>query len=509
MKKLSRRDFLKLIASVSAGAAVSSFRPARSLLEEQKPNFVVLAADAMSAAHLSLYGYARRTTPNLERLAGRAIVYHSHYAGGNFTTAGTASILTGSYPWTHRAVNLGSTVRAPLADRNIFNLLGPAYFRAGFTQNILADLFLRQFGKGVDLHIPLTSFIYKQDKPVVSHTLAKDPLMAYYAMDDFLISTHQAARLVPGSISAGYLGMFYVLENKDIGRPTEDYPYGMPSNSFYFYENNAVYDAVRETIANLHRESRPFFAYIHLMSPHSPYNPSREFVDTLADIPFPTRKVHPLGDHVKAAELLRMRKQYDEYIANIDSEMGRLLDGLQSAGILDDTYFFILSDHGEMFERGVQGHVTPLLYEPIVRTPLLVFAPGQTRRVDVHAATSNADILPTVLSLAGRDVPAGEGRLLPGLGGVEDENRPVFSVEAKESSAFIPLSRASVSMVKGGRKIIHYKGYEKSSNAFELYDLRDDNEEKRDLYEKGAPDAARMKEELLDSLAQAEKNLKK
>ncbi len=127
----------------------------------------------MSADNLSLYGYRRHTTPNLERLAERALVYHSHYSGGNFTTSGTASMLTGVYPWSHRAINLGGLVRRPLVDGNIYHLLGPEYHRVGFSQNLWADLFLRQFGADVDQHIPSPTFISGQEKAACQPCLFK------------------------------------------------------------------------------------------------------------------------------------------------------------------------------------------------------------------------------------------------------------------------------------------------------------------------------------------------
>jgi len=511
MKKLSRRDFLKLTALVSASAALAAFRPRGLFLQGKKPNFIILLADTMSASNLSLYGYERRTTPNLERLAERALVYHSHYAGGNYTTPGTASILTGTYPWTHRAVNLGGLVRRSLADQNIFRLLGNEYQRVGFSQNLWADLFLRQFGADVDLRIPSPTFIYGQEKPLVSHAFLKDQLGAYYALDDFLLSTHHVVNPLSGSASMGYLGLLYQLGNMDAETASEQHPRGLPSNLYYFFENRTVYDGVRQTILDLRQKSDPFFAYFHLMAPHSPYRPTREFIGSLAEIDFPVKQRHPLGDHVNRRVLLENRKQYDEYVANVDAEMGRLFDALEQAGVLEDSYFIVTSDHGEMFERGVFGHATPLLYDPIVRVPLLVFAPGQSTRTDIHAPTSNADILPTLLSLAGRDIPAGvEGRLLPGLGGTEDSARPVFSVEAKEVSSFLPFARASISMVKGAQKLIYYKGYEKYPEAFELYDMQTDAQEKRDLYlRQDTATAAQMKEELLDHLAQAERSFQR
>lgn len=510
MKKLTRRDFLKLTGVAAAGAAWTGLRTRGLASHENQPNFIILLADTMSASNLSLYGYARRTTPNLERLAGRALVYHAHHAGGNFTSPGTASLLTGLYPWTHRAVNLGGIVRRQLAGLNIYRLLGSGYHRVGFSQNIWADIFIRQFGADVDQHIPSPTFIYGQEKPLVSHKFVRDQLGAYFALDDFLLSTHHVVNPLSGSASLGYLSLFYGLSHKDMGTANEQYPYGMPNNGYYYFENHTLYDGIRQTVLDLHRERQPFFAYFHLMAPHSSYRPTGEFVNSLADIEFPTKQMHPLGERASRRVLLENRKQYDEYIANVDMEMGRLLDTLNDAGVLEDTYFIITSDHGELFERGVYGHSTPLLTDPVIRVPLMVFAPGQTQRRDIHIPTSNADVLPTLLSLAGRPIPDGlDGQLLPGLGGDETAlDRPVFSVEAKEVSSFLPLARASISMVKGTKKLIYYKGYEKYPEAFELYDHETDLEEKRDLYLQDVVTAARMKEELLDCFAQAEQFLR-
>jgi arylsulfatase A-like enzyme len=506
MTNFSRRDFLKLTALVSAGTALTALRSRGLSLQKKKPNFIVLLADTMSASNLSLYGYGRRTTPNLERMAERAFVYHSHYSGGNYTTPGTASTLTGAYPWTHRAVNLGGLVLRQRVDQNIFHLLGSEYQRVGFSQNLWADVFLRQFGADIDLHIPSPTFIYGQEKLLVSHVFVNDQLGAGYALDDFLLSTQQVMNPLSGSAPLGYLSLFYGLSHQGLGTADEEHPYGLPSNGYYFFENSTLYDGMRQTVLDLHRGARPFFAYFHLMSPHSTYRPTREFVDSLAEIDIPNLPYHPLGARAKRRELLESRKVYDEYVANVDAEMGRLFDALEQAGVLDDTYFIITSDHGEMFERGVYGHDTPLLYDPVIHIPLLVCAPGQSTRTDIHMPTSNADLLPTLLSLAGRDIPADvEGILLPGLGGTEDAARPVFSMEAKESSSFQPFTRASFSITKGAKKLIYYKGYEKYPEAFELYDLQEDIQEKNDLYAQDTTTAASMKEELLDNLAQAER----
>jgi len=191
---------------------------------------------------------------------------------------------------------------------------------------------------------------------------------------------------------------------------------------------------------------------------------------------------------------------YDAYVANVDSEFGSFLDALDASGLLDNTYLVLTSDHGEMFERGVVGHTTPLMYDAGLHIPLLISAPGQKTRNDVHSQTNSVDILPTLLQIAGHAVPAwAEGQLLPGFGGFEDDSRATFSVDAKLNSSFGRLSIASMAMRKNGFKIIYYKGY-RGTDSFELYNLQDDPEELVDLFNKDVSHSNLMKDELLKAL---------
>ncbi len=102
IQDLSRRDFLKL-ASL---ASFSSVIPRQMVQQSEKPNIIVVVFDAWSANNIGLYGYLRQTMPKLAALAEKAIVYHNHYAAGPWTVPGTASLLTGTYPWTHRCISM-------------------------------------------------------------------------------------------------------------------------------------------------------------------------------------------------------------------------------------------------------------------------------------------------------------------------------------------------------------------------------------------------------------------
>ena len=93
---LVRRDFLKLASLLPVSYFVSPLlRLTQGKTQVTHPNIIILVFDAWSAQNISLYGYPRKTTPNLDRFAEKATVYHNHFTGGTFTVPGTASLLTG------------------------------------------------------------------------------------------------------------------------------------------------------------------------------------------------------------------------------------------------------------------------------------------------------------------------------------------------------------------------------------------------------------------------------
>jgi len=96
------------------------------------------------------------------------------------------------------------------------------------------------------------------------------------------------------------------------------------------------------------------------------------------------------------------------------------------------------------------------------------------------------------------------GQVLPGFfGDRADEQRSIFSMEAKTNSAFAPFKKATIVMRKGAYKLIAYFGYQEVEEGYELYDIETDPEELKDLAREPPAEFARMKEELLDHLADA------
>jgi arylsulfatase len=514
MSRISRRDFLKTSAALAAGAALGGAARYLSLDASQnhdRPNILILVFDAMSARHLSLHGYARETTPNLNRFAERATVYHRHYSTGNFTTSGTASTLTGMYPWTHRAFNYRGMVGRDLIDRNLFRWIGDEYTRFAFTQNLWADILLSQFEADVNIHLPSDAYSQAVHSMLQPQDLPSDRSMAYYAFQDFLNLRVDDPHPYPGSllVASADLARALTTDRKGI---SARYPRGLPTNYDYSYENASVLKGVAQMITGSLSQTAPYLAYFHLWSPHEPYAARSDFVGLFDGGLNPPRKPHhPLSAGKETdASLLQARREYDEFIADLDSEFGRLMSELEKSGALTSTYIVVTSDHGELFERGEVGHASALVYAPVTHIPLLISAPGQQTRSDIHAPTSNVDLLPTLLHLAGKEIPAwAEGRLLPGLGGGDDPERSIFALAAKDNPAFRSITRGTFVLVKGPYELFFFTGYSGHADFYELYDLQEDPDELQDLFSKDITTASQMKDELLEAIHAANSNFQK
>ncbi len=159
--QLTRREFLKSVGTLSLLPHLqraSALNLDGNAQDNGQPNIILILFDALSAHNLSLYGYPRKTSPNLERFASRSTIYHNHHSAANFTTPSTASLFTSTYPWEHRAITLTGLIRDEIQPYNLFKLLSGKYYQAAFTQNVYADMLLYQFNQYLDQHLAPDSF---------------------------------------------------------------------------------------------------------------------------------------------------------------------------------------------------------------------------------------------------------------------------------------------------------------------------------------------------------------
>ena len=497
--KLSRRDILKLMALAPAALAPRSlFSLLSREADSTTPHVLIFVFDAWSAHNLKLYGYPRDTMPHLTRFAERCFVYHNHFSNGSFTVPGTASLLTGLQPWTHRAVQLtAGGVARQHQDHNLFAALADNHSALGYTQNPYADIFLYQFKKYLDTYLEESQFNLERRKTSSLPLFKNDFQMAFASFDNNIIRNGKG---LSGSLYLGMISRLAGLANyQEVRRAyLGEYPTGLPIAESGVFSLDDLADGLINTIRQF---TSPTLAYFHVYPPHEPYAPKRDFVDMFKDGWVPVEKpTHPLSYARRPLdEILINRLRYDQYLAAWDTQFAHVIEFLQSSGLLNKSIVVLTSDHGELFERGEIGHLTFLLSSPVVQVPLLISLPGQSERRDIHSFTSGVDILPTVAHLVGAETPAwNEGRPLPGLGGEEDPNRSIYSMDAKTASSFSSFEQFSISLMKQGHRLIYYQYSDYS--GFEFYNLDEDREELRDLFPSKPALALHMKDELLQTI---------
>ncbi len=495
--QITRRDFLKL-----AGLLPISITTPRLLdsldglgaTRNNPQNVIVIVFDAWSAYHVSLHGYRRETTPNIARLADRAVVYHNHYAGGNYTTPGTASLLTGTLPWKHRAFQPGGKVDEAYAKKNIFSAF-ENYYRITYSHNLWANLLLREFRDDLETYIPKSKYFLTGDDAASNHSffLSSDKLLqSVFSNDEDIalvswIRTMEneeegyAYSLFLSPLYEGYRKRYYESRFAELKAL---FPRGIPRDD---YDDFVLEQAIDGIGSQLLATPQPFIGYFHFWPPHAPYNTHRDFNRHFFGDGYepPVKPFDLFGDE---SPKVKNRTEYDEYILYIDREFGRFYDHLMENGLLENTWIILTSDHGELFERGIEGHRTPVLYEPVVRVPLLIFEPGRDSRTDIHVNTSAVDLLPTLLHITGqKEADWTEGAILPPFAPSQpDPERSIFVVQAEKSEQFAPLTIATLSIRKGDYKLMYFFGYEQlgaGGERIELYNIKDDPEELKNLYQ--------------------------
>ena len=218
-----------------------------------------------------------------------------------------------------------------------------------------------------------------------------------------------------------------------------------------------------------HRQEK-FFSWIHLYDPHAPYDPPE---------PYKTRYgSRPWG-------------LYDGEIAYVDSLIGRVVEKLASAGILDKTLIVIAADHGESLgEHHENGHGF-FVYDATQSVPLIVrFPMPLVQGRIVEPQVENVDIMPSLLELLGLPIPKGvQGRsFLPLIAGRSpDPGRLGYS------ETFYPRFHYGWSELKSLRSAA-YK-FIKAPRP-ELYDLVSDPHELSNIYSPRSEAGMRLEREL-------------
>lgn len=195
--------------------------------------------------------------------------------------------------------------------------------------------------------------------------------------------------------------------------------------------------------------ARPFLAWVHLYDPHTPY-----------DAPEPYRSRFPATAD----------GAYDAEIAFADAQLGRLLEALGDRR--KDTLVVVAGDHGEMMGERSEATHGYFIYEPVTRVPLVMAGPGWAARV-VPDQVRLVDVMPTVLARLG--VPAPPAVQGADLAPVARGERMALLAHSESWYPRYHYGWSELRSVQDGRfKLIQ-------APRPELFDLRDDPRESRDV----------------------------
>lgn len=222
-------------------------------------------------------------------------------------------------------------------------------------------------------------------------------------------------------------------------------------------------------------KDKPFAAYLYATDTHRPYKRHEQFNfgSSLIDL-------------------------YDGEVAYVDYHLGRLFDWLESAGRMKDTMILIMADHGESLgERGMYKH-SSLLYNDQLHIPYLIYVPEfAPRRIPDYV--SSIDLGPTILNTVGMAYPqeCTGVSLLPLMKNEPFEHPPVYAEQTYRYQSFFVRPDQNVSPDTKKYAVITQDGYKLIYNrnpySFELFDLKNDPREERNLFNTEVQRAEAMK----------------
>lgn len=336
------------LAGLALLLAACSGRDA-SLPSKVPAHAVLVTVDTLRADRTGAYGYARARTPNLDALAKDSIRFERAYAHSSLTLPSIASLLTGTLPSEHELYSNHGTLPE---------------------------------------HLP---------------TLATQLRAA-------------------GFTTAAFLGNYAMRPSRRLQRGFDFYTQKFQSREAVRpHPENLAAQLTDQAIEWLKRRDpqRRIFLWVHYQEPHGPYTPPDFDRGSGGDERVLPRNANNSGrngipryqwlGHGRVAEY---SARYDGEIAEVDRQLGRLIEALAAARILDDCILVFTADHGEAFgEEGVWFAHGEGLGEALLRVPLLVRLPGRSPAVRSDVVRL-IDVVPTMLEQLGVDAGAFGGKSL-------------------------------------------------------------------------------------------------
>lgn len=335
-----------------------------SALAEKQPNILFVFADDWGWGDLSCHGHPLVRTPNLDRLAAEGIDFHNFTVANPVCSPSRTALMTGHFPARHK-VHEHFHTHAENQRRGMPDWLS--------TDLVLMPRLLQQAG--------YRTAHYGKWHLTNSDCIPRAPLPTEYGYDDARVWNG------PGR---------HVFEDSGID-PAMIKDYG---NDFL---TEAAVNHAMQFIRNGDR-SKPFFINLWIHETHTPFSPTPETLSAYPGVDQPD-------------------KTYLSVITKADRHLGRLFDLIQELGLDEDTLILFSSDNGPevpnpnpeqltYYSRGDNGGMKGRkrsIFQGGVCVPFIVRWPGRVPagKVDDQTTLSVVDMLPTLCSMAGAELPPG------------------------------------------------------------------------------------------------------
>jgi arylsulfatase A-like enzyme len=332
----------------------------------RQPHVVLITADALRADHLSVNGYERPTSPNIDAFAGRSHHFTQMISVIPKTSPSFTTFFTGRHPQEHGVRTNPAPVPSSL------RLLAEQFRALGYrTAAFIGSPVLREslgFARGFD--------VYRLYGPG-GETRAVTEAFLTWAEDPWDQPT--------------FVWIHYLDPHGPYRPPPE-------------FEALFIEDALSQSPEVVSRDCDP--------GKHQCYGSNK----ILGAIP----KYQQIDDEVRLAIYIA---RYDAEVRFMDSAFAEVIAFLEERNLFDGSVVVFTSDHGESLgEHDLHFEHGWFAYEPTLHVPLMIKTPGQTEGAVVDALASNLDLLPTLAHLVeGLDPGEGTGRNL--FGALEGDAR--------------------------------------------------------------------------------------
>jgi arylsulfatase A-like enzyme len=351
---------------------------------EKLPNIILITADSLNAERMSMYGYAKDTTPFLKELATTSLVAEDAFSNAQGTIGSTTSLLTGKDPADIRILHSIDILQGNDTFEHLPAILrSNGYYTAQLSYSYYADAYRVNFQNAFD-YANGTSI---ENNPFFAGIAAVLPSNYYYFIHEFVVRLSDR------------LGHIFFI--RDMTNPYKKVTEGTEK----FNDQQKLDYAV----SLLKTTQQPLFVHIHWLGTHGPkYAPAQQIFSAGQD---PTTQVK-YDDNF-----------YADTILEFDTAVSNFYQTLADNGFLDNTIIIIASDHSQKWS--------------VSRLPLIIHFPNSENAKEITENAQNLDIAPTLLDYLNIDQP----EWMPGQSLLTrlDPSRPIF-IAAIPSSKKDPVT---------------------------------------------------------------------